>query len=131
MSRPSASAALGLALAISWLLLAGACRGRSEPTPGSQATGGDPDRGRELIELKNCGACHTIPGVRGARGVVGPPLTSFARRGFVGGEVPNTPVNLVRWIRDPHQVEARTAMPALGLDERQARDVAAFLYTLR
>jgi len=88
-------------------------------------------RGEQVIRAYGCGACHTIPGVRGANGVVAPPLTSFAQRTFIGGEIPNTPQNLVRWIRDPHSVEPRTAMPALGLSDQQARDVAAYLYELR
>ena len=45
--------------------------------------------------------------------------------------MPNTPQNLVRWIRDPHEIEPRTAMPNLGLSDPEARDVAAYLYTLR
>jgi cytochrome c1 len=63
--------------------------------------------------------------------MVGPPLTSWSRRTFIAGEVPNTPDNLVRWLRNPRAIEPGTAMPALGLDDRQARDVAAYLYTLR
>jgi len=94
-------------------------------------TGGSADRGEKVIEARHCGACHAIPGVRGAKGVVGPPLTQFAFRSYIGGEVPNTPENLIRWVKDPHQIEPRTAMPALGLDEQEARDVAAYLYTLR
>jgi cytochrome c1 len=97
------------------------------PTPGVD----DAERGRRIIGEADCGACHTIPGVRGARGVVAAPLTAFARRSFIAGEVPNTRENLVRWIRDPRSIEPGTAMPALGLDEGQARDVAAYLDQLR
>lgn len=63
--------------------------------------------------------------------MVGPPLLWFARRTFIAGELPNTPANLIRWVRNPPSVEPGTAMPVLGLDEQQARDVAAYLYTLR
>ncbi len=94
-------------------------------------TGGDATRGRDLIGHFGCGSCHTIPGVDGAEGVVAPPLTMFARRTFVGGELPNTPENLVRWIQSPKTIEPGTAMPALGINEQQARDIAAYLYTLR
>lgn len=107
------------------------CRGASRAVEAQRAaTGGDADHGNAVIRQVGCGACHTIPGVRGARGVVGPPLASFARRSFIGGEVPNTADNLLRWLRDPHQIEPGTAMPKLGLSEAQARDVAAYLYTL-
>jgi cytochrome c2 len=94
-------------------------------------TGGDARAGRETIAAYQCGVCHAIPGVRGARGVVGPPLDRFALRSFIGGRVPNTPENLVRWVMDPGALAPGTAMPAVGLDEQQARDVAAYLYGLR
>jgi cytochrome c len=109
-----------------------ACKGSfGTPPYAAVQTGGNPDRGGEVIRARRCGACHVIPGIRGAHGVVAPPLTQFALRTYIGGEVPNTPQNLVRWIRDPHEVEPRTAMPNLGLSDPEARDVAAYLYTLR
>jgi len=63
--------------------------------------------------------------------LVGPPLFWFSRRTYIAGELPNTPENLVRWVRTPRLVEPATAMPTVGLDDQQARDVAAYLYTLR
>jgi len=93
-------------------------------------TGGDVGHGAQVMVAVGCGACHVIPGIAGARGVVGPPLQGFARRSYVGGEVPNTPSNLMQWLENPQSIEPHTAMPALGLDATQARDVAAFLYTL-
>ncbi len=92
---------------------------------------GDARRGKQLIEGIGCGACHVIGGIRSARGEVGPPLTGMARRSFIAGELPNNPANMVRWIQDPQAVEPNTAMPNLGIDERAARDIAAYLYTLR
>lgn len=94
-------------------------------------TGGNASDGAKVIVTKNCGSCHTIPGIREAKGVVGPPLYFFSRRTFIAGQLPNTPDNLTRWVQAPQSVEANTAMPNLGLTERQARDVAAYLYTLR
>ncbi len=92
---------------------------------------GNPRQGRRLIEHFHCGACHLIPGVPHARGMVGPPLIDFGRRSYVAGVLPNTPPNLERWLRSPPKVDPLTAMPALGLSRQQARDVAAYLYTLR
>lgn len=94
-------------------------------------TGGSARRGREVIAQHNCGSCHTIPGVRGARGLVAPPLLWFARRTYIAGEVPNTPENLAHWVQSPTSIEPNTAMPTVGLDDQQARDVVAYLYTLR
>ena len=93
-------------------------------------TGGDPDRGKQALLRRPCGSCHEIPGVAGAKGRVGPPLTHFAGRAFIGGRVNNTPDNLVQWIRDPHTIDPQSAMPPMGVGEREARDIAAYLYTL-
>jgi len=95
------------------------------------ATGGNAGDGRKVIQSAGCGACHTIPGIHAANGELGPPLNSFSRRTMIAGEVPNTPDNLIRWIENPPSVESGTAMPNLGLDDQQARDAAAYLYTLR
>jgi len=78
-----------------------------------------------------CGACHVIPGVTGATGMVGPPLDGWSRRVYIAGNLANTPENLVRWIRYPQAVEPGTAMPDLGVNEADARDIAAYLYSLR
>lgn len=129
MRSPTALA--GLAAAAASVLLAAGCRGGRYTSSEEIVPGGSPRTGARLIESYRCGACHMIPGIRGADGLVGPPLILFARRTYVGGELPNTPPNLIRWIRDPPAVEPGTAMPALGLSEQQARDVAAYLYTLR
>lgn len=112
--------------------LAAGCSGETSPRWAYDVrTGGDAHRGLDTIYGAGCGSCHTIPGVRGANGMVGPPLTGWARRTYIAGELPNTPDNLVRWIADPSSIEPHTAMPILGLDPQQTRDVAAFLYTLR
>lgn len=89
------------------------------------------ERGGRAIADFGCGTCHTIPGVRGADGKVAPPLSWFARRSFIAGQLPNTPENLVRWLKDPPAVEPGTAMPALGLTDAQARDIATYLHTLK
>lgn len=92
---------------------------------------GDPERGLELIALWGCGSCHTVPKVALARGNVGPPLARMGSRGDIAGVLPNTPENLVRWIQSPQHIDARTAMPAPGVPEAAARDMAAYLYSLR
>jgi putative membrane protein len=94
-------------------------------------TGGDAREGKQLIERYGCGSCHTIPGIAGAQGLVGPPLTRIASRSYVAGVLPNTPDNMVRWIKDPPAVDNLTAMPNLGINDADARDVVTYLYTLR
>ena len=94
-------------------------------------TGGEPRRGRTLARSYGCGSCHRIPGVAGATGTVGPPLESVAVRSYLAGRLPNTPANLIRWVQHPHAIDPHTAMPELGMTDADARDVAAYLETLR
>jgi cytochrome c len=96
-----------------------------------EVPGGDVARGHRLLQSYSCGACHVIPGVRGADGQLGPPLTGWADRAYIAGALPNTPDNLIRWIMDPQAIEPGTAMPDVGASEAESRDMAAFLYTIQ
>jgi cytochrome c len=105
---------------------------RSELRQAAALTGGgDARSGRQEIRKYGCNGCHTITGVPGARGLVGPPLDGIGARYYIAGELPNTPDNLRLWIRHPHQVEPHTAMPEMGVTEQDSRDIAAYLYTLK
>ncbi len=88
-------------------------------------------RGRQLVVSHNCIACHAIADIPDANARVGPPLTGFANRALIAGELANQPDNLVRWIMNPSAVEPRTVMPNMGLASDEARDVAGYLYTLK
>ena len=107
------------------------CTGGQAPRPYTVATGGYVRRGRQVVIRYRCGSCHTIPGVPDAAGVFGPPLTSIARRSYIGGDFPNAPSTLAQWIMSPQSMKPKTAMPNLGLTQQQARDVTAFLETLQ
>ena len=115
-----------LILATLALTLVGACERLPDREP---ASGGNPSNGKALIVQFGCGSCHTIRGVPNATGTVGPPLQDLRKRVYLGGVVSNTPEQLARWIMNPRKYASDTAMPALGVDENQARDIAAFLYT--
>lgn len=129
MPRPERPLARRLALTGSLLLPLLGCQ--SEPPPELRLLDGTPDTGARLIALYGCGSCHAIPGVVGASGAVGPPLHQFGRRTYISGSIPNQPEALVRWLQDPPAMAPDTAMPNLGLSEQEARDMAAYLYTLR
>jgi cytochrome c2 len=93
--------------------------------------GGNARAGRQAIRRYGCNACHTISGVPGANGLVGPPLDGIGNRQYIAGELPNTAANLMLWIQHPKQVEPHTAMPEMNVTEEDSRDIAAYLYTLR
>lgn len=121
-------------VASAWVLFCvvmGGCDAGKATRSVSVSTMGNADHGRQLMVSYGCGACHMIPGVHAARGKVGPPLFFFAERTMIAGELPNTPANLEKWIEDPKQVEPKTAMPNLGVKPDEAKDMAAYLYTLR
>lgn len=114
------------ALLPSLLLIACA---RSDPT--TTVEGGDPYRGAQAIQRNGCHSCHRIPGIRGANSYVGPPLNGWSERQYIAGNLQNRPDNLILWIMNPQAIEPGTAMPNMNIDEQEARDIAAYLYTLR
>jgi len=100
------------------------------PRQAAQLVGGDAARGRVALRQYGCVACHTIPGVVGADGLVGPPLAGIGGRAYIAGVLTNTPEHMVLWIVNPRGVDSLTAMPITGVGEREARDIATYLYTL-
>lgn len=106
---------------IASLLALAACNGHKGPA--------DVDEGKALIAT-HCIACHTIPGVRGATGTVGPPLAGLAKRQVIAGRYQNNRANLERWIMHPQAMLPGTAMPEMGLTQAQAHAIADYLYTL-
>lgn len=123
----------GALLTAGWCVLIAAsqagCELQPRPVP-IQVTGGVAEHGPELMRRYGCDGCHTVPGVRGARGLVGPPLAGIGERMYIAGVLRNTPDNLVRWIMAPQVVQPGNAMPDMGVQEEHARHIAAYLYTL-
>ena len=114
-----------------FVLLLGACGESAVERKARQLTGGDPQRGELLVRRYGCNTCHLIPGLSEPKTQVGPPLRGILSRPQLAGRLPNTPQNLIRWIRDPQSVSRGTLMPTLGVTEEEGRDLAAFLYALR
>ena len=130
------AAALRSSLAVMAVALAGtsSCMWHANDESGKPPSAkdvGDLQHGREVIGRVGCGSCHRIPGIAHAEGSAGPPLDGIATRSYVGGALPNIPANMAAWIQHPKEIDPATAMPDLGLTDAEARDVAAYLYTLR
>jgi len=118
--------------------LTAACTPRSTPVPekpasekAAGASSGDPQAGRTLLIAKGCGACHTARGVPEASGTIGPTLNGIASKPMIAETIPNTPENMKRWITNPTTIKPGTMMPPLGLSDKEADDLVAFLETLR
>ena len=92
-------------------------------------TGGNPRKGQELIARYGCAACHQIKGIAHADSKVGPSLKEVRDTGYIGGVLPNSADNMIRWIMHPSRYSPRTAMPELVMSEAEARDMAAYLYS--
>ena len=123
MVRRTVAAAL---LAVSACLVSG-CDSGTRPPPG---VAGDPDLGKLALTQYACQSCHKIPGVVGSDTFVGRPLEGLGKRPFIAGNLLNNQPNLMRWIRDPQAIDPTTAMPNVGVSEKDARNISAYLLTL-
>lgn len=121
--RPTADDLSGVPLVASAL-------GSNRGEPVVEVAGGDSAKGPAAMRRYGCISCHTVPGVPGAVGNVGPPLTNWANRSYIAGMLPNSPDNLIYWIQNPQAVVPGNAMPDLGVNDSDARDIAAYLYSL-
>jgi cytochrome c2 len=101
--------------------------------PGRAVTSADPvtQNGARLIENNGCGTCHSIPGINGADGVVGPPLDNIGRRVYLAGILRNTPENMASWLQHPQAYVPGNAMPEMGLTGNEAKAITAYLRTLQ
>lgn len=111
------------------LTLLSACQDTRVQTP--PLSGADVGRGKAVVERVACGACHVIPGVSWPKGRVGPSLEGFAEQSLIAGQFPNRAEVLAQWVRDAPSMAPATGMPPTPITESEARDVAAFLLTLR
>lgn len=112
------------ALAFALPLMLTGCTGESTP-PRAEV-------GRGIVALQDygCGACHRIPGVAGANGVVGPPLADLRRQVYIAGNLPNTVDNMIRWIREPQAIVPQSVMPDMHVTQDDARSMTAYLRSL-
>jgi len=118
---------LGTAMAVA------ACSGAGDTgATGSRVVrGASPEAGKQQMIRYGCGACHQIPGIKQANGLVAPPLTQFGRRGTIAGHFANTPDNLINWVNNPPAMVPGTDMPNLGVTRDEARNIAAYLESLQ
>jgi cytochrome c len=111
------------------LLALAACNSKSKAV---RATGGDPAKGHDIVAHYGCTACHSIPGLSQTGDISAPSLAHVGSATTIAaGQVQNTPENLVTWIQAPARLKPGTSMPSMNVNEQDARNIAAFLYTLR
>lgn len=98
-------------------------------TTAEAITQGSVDRGKHAIYRYGCAACHAIPGIRAGAGQVGPDLTGVAQRAQIAGRFANDPETMRRWLMHPQVLAPGSGMPEMGVTDRDARDMAAYLYS--
>jgi cytochrome c len=118
------------------LLLAVGCNrdkaAKSMATPAEAPPIGNAERGKALAAQYGCNVCHAVPGVEGPQGSLGPSLAGVASRPAISfGTVQNTPENLVKYIQNPASLNPQSSMPPIGLTDVDAKDIAAYLLTLK
>ena len=111
---------------------------REQQRPAVQPASGAAAEGYEIFTGEGgCISCHTVRGVEGAAGRVGPDLTHLkSRETFAGAIFDNTAGNLTKWVKDPPAMKPMrpdqgTGMPDQGLSDEQVDKVVAYLETLR
>ena len=88
-------------------------------------------RGEAAAGRLGCGACHDMPGTDWPKGRIGPSLAGFGKQALIAGELPNRTPLLADFVRDAPSLVPKTAMPAVPMTTREARDIAAWLESLR
>lgn len=99
--------------------------------PAAVPAAADARRGAELFTRGPCVLCHNVVGTE-ASATAGPDLTHVASRPFLAaGALPNSPLNLRNWLKDPQSFKPGAQMPPTGLPPGELDDVVAYLETLR
>lgn len=114
-------------IALAFFLLS-ACHKESLPEP---APAGDAKHGAQLIDQYGCTACHSIPGIAGPKGMVGPPLDHIGSRRSIARKFPNTPATMTKWLQNPQAMDPQNTMPNLGITPADSRDITAYLFSLK
>ena len=89
--------------------------------------------GEQLFTSNTCVSCHTVRGLSGASGTVGPDLTHLGSRNTLGaGVIDNTAANLRQWISNPQLIKPGVLMPAFQtLSATDLDALVAYLESLR
>jgi cytochrome c len=109
------------------VLLLAACKRPESTAPAANNAA----RGKQLITQYGCTSCHIVPGVEGAKGMVGPSLEHVASRPIIATRIPNSQPNMTAYIQNPQMTNPENVMPNLGVKPDEARDIVAYLYTLK
>lgn len=106
-----------------------------EPTQ-APAAGGDAAAGQAVFSAKGCVACHTIQGLAGAVGQIGPDLTNLATKAATRVSGMSAEAYIREAIEDPPAFLAEGFAPLMpatirsSMNDTEYEDLVAYLLTL-
>jgi mono/diheme cytochrome c family protein len=99
------------------------------------AAGPNPEVGKQLMVDKGCGACHTIAGVQGLGGAVGPQLTHIATDAATMEPGKSAEDYIRESILEPTAFTVpgfpAGVMPKIPLTDDELNSIVAYLLTLK
>lgn len=98
-------------------------------SPKGAYAGGNAERGKLLFESVGCQACHVVGEMTKVRETRGTSYDIAPELSRVGSKV--SPDWMYDWIRNPRHYNPTTKMPSLRLSDAEAKDIVAFLMTLK
>jgi len=105
---------------------------RQQAAPAAPPTTPAQQAGERAFRDNGCGSCHTISGVPGATGRVGPDLTHVGSRSTLAAlTLPNDADALAEWLRNPQHVKPGNRMPDIELSRRDVDSLVAYLGGLK
>ena len=102
-------------------------RHEAEPPPPPAGLAAE---GFRVFQQQKCGDCHAVSPAD-TRALTGPPLTHIAARRLLGGEIPNTPANLARWILTPQDIKPGNRMMNTSLQAADLGALSAYMESLQ
>jgi cytochrome c oxidase subunit 2 len=88
-------------------------------------------QGQRVFQTR-CAICHTVRGLPGSQGVLGPDLTHLmSRRTIAAGTLPNNIGNLAAWVSNAQALKPGARMPTENLSGPQLQVLLAYLRTLK
>lgn len=104
---------------------------RTAQSKPSVVPSGQTTRAGQKTFMKLCAACHTVRGTE-AKGVFAPDLTHLgSRRLIAAGTLQNTADNVLDWVMHAQQIKPDSMMPSFSLTTQEARELSAYLGTLK
>ncbi len=100
-------------------------------TPSAAPLAGLAQQGEQVFG-SHCAVCHTVRGMPGNFGTMGPDLTHImSRRALASGTLPNNTANLAAWISNAQNIKPGVDMPTENLSGPQLQALLAYMKTLK